>query len=141
MGAVSAQLPELFESCQTISCHLANNEATRGMLNYALFSRMLPTATFINTGRGAQVVEADLVRALTEYPDRTAVMDVTFPEPPEEGHPFYTLPNVYLTPHLAGSFGNEVARMGAYMCDECEKTLHGEQTLYRVTEKMLETMA
>ncbi len=141
LGAVRAQLPELFESCQTISCHLANNEATRGMLNYALFSRMLPTATFINTGRGAQVVEADLVRALTEYPSRTAVMDVTFPEPPEEGHPFYTLPNVYLTPHLAGSFGNEVARMGAYMCDECEKTLHGEPTLYRVTEKMLETMA
>lgn len=141
LGAVRATLNEVFENCQTVSCHLANNAQTKGMLTYEQFSRMPENATFINTGRGAQLVEADLVRALQECPSRTAILDVTFPEPPEEGHPFYTMPNVFLTPHLAGSAENEVARMGEYMRQECERTLAGEETKWRVTEKMLETMA
>ena len=67
------------------------------MLNYGLFSKMLPTATFLNTGRGAQVVEADLIRALKEQPNRAAVLDVTFPEPAEADSELYTLENVFLT--------------------------------------------
>ena len=141
IGAERASLDEIFSTCQTISCHIANNERTKGMLTYELFSKMLPNATFINTGRGAQLIEADLVRALTECPDRTAVLDVTFPEPPQEGHPFYSLPNVYLTPHLAGSSANEIARMGAYMYSECAAYLKGEPTKWGVTLKMLETLA
>ena len=134
-------LEEIFETCQTISNHLANNEQTRGMLNYALFSRMKPNATFLNTGRGAQVVEADLVRALQEEPGRTAVLDVTFPEPPEAGHPFYTLPNVFLTPHIAGSSGDETHRMAEYMLDEFRLFAAGRPTRYGVTLQMLATMA
>ena len=86
-------------------------------------------------------VEADLVRALEEVPTRTAVLDVTFPEPPEAGHPFYTLPNVILTPHLAGSHRREVARMGEYMAEEFERVMCGQAPRWQVTEKMLETMA
>jgi phosphoglycerate dehydrogenase-like enzyme len=87
------------------------------------------------------VVEDDLVRALTERPDLTALLDVTNPEPPVEGHPFYTLPNCLLTPHIAGSDGDEVARMGEYMLDECKAYLAGEPCKYEVSLKMLETMA
>lgn len=141
LGARRASLEEIFETCGVVSNHLANNERTRGMLGYALFSRMQPYATFLNTGRGAQVCEDDLVRALREVPTRTAVLDVTFPEPPEAGHPFYTLPNVVLTPHLAGSMQNEVARMGEYMADECERVLSGAPARWQVTAAMLETMA
>lgn len=134
-------LETLFSECQTISNHLANNPQTVGMLNYALFSRMKPNATFLNTGRGAQVVEEDLIRALREEPARTAVLDVTFPEPPVEGSPFYSLPNVFLTPHIAGSAGTEVARMGRYMLGELSAILEKRPTQYAVTLKMLETMA
>ena len=141
LGASRASLDEIFSECSVISNHLANNAQTRGMLTYAHFSRMLPYATFINTGRGAQLIEADLVQALQEVPTRTAVLDVTFPEPPEAGHPFYTLPNVILTPHLAGSHNHEVARMGEYMAEECERVLTGRAPKWQVTEKMLETMA
>ena len=141
LGASRASLEEIFSECGVISNHLANNDQTKGMLTYGLFSRMLPYATFLNTGRGAQLVEADLVRALEEVPTRTAVLDVTFPEPPEAGHPFYTLPNVILTPHLAGSHRREVARMGEYMAEEFERVLSGQAPKWRVTEKMLETMA
>ena len=141
LGVEKCELDELFERAFAVSNHLANNAQTQGMLNYGHFSRMRENAVFINTGRGAQVVEDDLVRVLRERPDLTALLDVTYPEPPEEDHPFYTLPNCLLTPHIAGSAGDEVARMGEYMLDECRAYLSGEPCHYEVTEKMLETMA
>lgn len=143
LGVRKAPLDEIFATCQTVSNHLANNAQTRGLLGYALFSRMLPNATFLNTGRGAQVVEADLVRALAEAPDRTAVLDVTWPEPPEEGSPLYSLPNVFLTPHLAGSSGNEVRRMGEAMLEEFRawRADPAAPSRREVKTEMLETMA
>lgn len=141
LGVEKCGLSELFERAFVVSNHLANNAQTVGMLNYELFSKMRENAVFINTGRGAQVVEGDLVRALAERPDLTALLDVTYPEPPVENHPFYTLPNCLLTPHIAGSAGDEVARMGEYMLDECKTYLAGELCKYEVSMKMLETMA
>lgn len=141
LGARRATLEEIFSTCQVVSNHVANRPETVGMLHYGLFSRLGRNATFLNTGRGAQVVEADLIRALREEPERTAVLDVTFPEPPQAGSPLLTLPNVFLTPHIAGSKGREVARMGKYMAQECARWLRGEETLYEVTLPMLETMA
>lgn len=141
LGVVKCALPELFEKSFVISNHLANNAQTKGMLDYRLFDRMRPNAVFLNTGRGAQVVEDDLVRVLTERPDITAVLDVTYPEPPVSGHPFYTLDNCVLTPHIAGSSGNEVHRMAEYMAKEFEKHENGQSSPYEVTLKMLETMS
>ena len=141
LGARRASLEEIFSTCSVITNHTANLPATVGMLRYEHFSRMKPYSVFLNTGRGAQVVEADLIRALTEDPSRAAVLDVTLPEPPEKDSPFWTLPNVFLTPHIAGSLGSEVERMGEYMADELERTLAGEKCPWSVTMKMLETMA
>lgn len=141
LGVRTVSLEELFSECQTISNHLANNPQTVGILNYPLFSRMPDNGVFINTGRGAQVVEADLIRALTEQPGRTALLDVTNPEPPEPDHPFYRLPNVCLTPHIAGSTGHEVERMSRYMLEEFRRVRQGEPALYEVTPSMLATMA
>ena len=141
LGVTLADLDYIFETCLTVSNHTPNIPSTKGMLNYTHFSRMPKNGVFINTGRGAQVVEDDLIRALREEPARTAVLDVTDPEPPVEGHPFYELDNVILTPHIAGSAGAECYRMGAYMLEEAERYLAGEPLRYAVTEKMLETMA
>ena len=141
LGVERVQLTELFSRCMAVSNHLANNAETVGMLRYEHFSVMRENGVFINTGRGAQVVEQDLVRALTERPDLTALLDVTYPEPPEEGHPFYTLPNCILSPHLAGSFGREVGRMGDYMLSELRRYLAGEACPWEVTAAMLTTMA
>ena len=141
LGVEKAELPRIFSECQTISNHLANHPQTVGMLDYALFSKMEPTAVFLNTGRGAQVVEADLIRALREEPLRCAVLDVTDPEPPEEGHPFYQMENVFLTPHIAGSTGDEVHRMGAYMLQACRDYLAQRENPCEVKAAMLETMA
>ena len=141
LGVTKTDLETLFSECDVISNHLANNPQTVGMLNKRHFSKMKPHAAFLNTGRGAQVVEGDLIEALREVPTRVAVLDVTNPEPPEPSSPLYTLPNVFLTPHIAGSIGNEVHRMAEYMFEELLAFDAGQPTRYRVTLPMLETMA
>ncbi len=142
LGVKKASLEEIFASCQVISNHLANNEQTKGILHYGLFSSMLPHAVFINTGRGAQVVEADLLRAMKEQPDRTALLDVTDPhEPLPEDHPFWDCPNILVTPHRAGSVVKETLRMGKTIYEQYCRLIAGEQPEYEVTLQMLETMA
>lgn len=141
LGVEKCSLDELFASCNVVSNHLANNEQTKGMLTYRHFASMPPYATFINTGRGAQVVEEDLVRALVERDDLVALLDVTYPEPPSPDHAFFKLKNCFLTPHIAGSIGDEVRRMSEYMADECERFIESRPTCWQVSEKMLLTMA
>lgn len=134
-------LETLFASCTVVSNHLANNAQTRGMLTHALFHRLPPYATFLNTGRGAQVNEPDLAQFLRERPDCTAVLDVTTEEPLPQNHPFYKLENCFLTTHIAGSAGQEVWRMAEYMLEEFRRIEAGEIARFAVTLKMLETMA
>ena len=141
LGVELASLERIFEECEVISNHLANNEQTKNMLDYSLFSRMHDNATFINTGRGAQVVEEDLVRALKEKRHCCAILDVTEPEPPAPDSPFYGMDNVILTPHLAGSQRDEWWRMAEYMYEEALALDEKRPTRYSVTYKMLETMA
>ncbi len=141
LGVTKHSLTEIFSSCQTISNHLANNPQTVGILNKEHFNRMPENATFINTGRGAQVVEDDLIRALIEVPTRTAVLDVTFPEPIKEDSRFLQMDNVFITTHIAGSAGREVERMAWYMVEEFIRYEKGEELKYNVTLEMLKTMA
>lgn len=141
LGVIKCSLSEIFTSCQTISNHTANLPSTLGMLKKEHFDVMLPNATFINTGRGAQVVEKDLVAALKEVPERTALLDVTEPEPVEPDSEFLKMENVFLTSHIAGSMCRELERMGLYAAEEFERYIKGESLKYSVTLKMLETMA
>lgn len=141
LGTVKATLEELFSRCDVISNHLADKDETKGILNYKLFSRMKPYAVFINTGRGAQVSENDLVKVLEERSDIYALLDVTYPEPPYPDSKLFSLENCILTPHIAGSLGNEVHRMAEYMIEEYKRFENSEQCLYEVTKNMLATMA
>jgi len=70
-----------------------------------------------------------------------ALLDVTFPEPPRPDSEFYNLPNVILTPHIAGSLHNEIHRMAEFMYEEYSAYDKGEPTRYSVSLAMLETMA
>ena len=134
-------LDVLFAQCEVVSNHLANNAQTKNMLGYDLFCRMMPYATFLNTGRGAQVVESDLARFLQERPDCTTVLDVTVDEPLPQENPLFACENCFITTHIAGSAGREVWRMAEYMLEEFQRYENGEATRYGITLKMLETMA
>jgi D-3-phosphoglycerate dehydrogenase len=94
-------LTELFRRSDFVSAHLPLNNETRGLLNYALFSSMQPTAYFINTGRGPTHVEADLIRALNEKKLAGAGLDVMELEPTVADNPLHKMENVVLTPHVA----------------------------------------
>lgn len=133
-------LEELFAACDVVSNHLANVPATVGIFKGEYFEKMKQNGTFINTGRGAQVDEEGMLKALRARPDLCAVLDVTTDEPAQNPD-FYALDNVFLTPHIAGSQGNEVARMSEMVVDQFENLLKGESTQYEITEKMLATMA
>ena len=141
LGVTKAGLADVFSRCQTISNHLANLPATKGMICKEHFDLMLHNATFINTGRGAQVVEADLIAALKAEPGRTALLDVTDPEPPAADSEWRTLDNVILTSHIAGSMNQELGRMSEYILDELKRYEQGKPLRYEVSLKMLETMA
>lgn len=141
LGVEKVSLEALFRRCQVVSNHLANNAQTKGMLTGAHFAMMPPNSVFLNTGRGAQVVEPELIEVLSSRPDLIAILDVTDPEPPVAGSPFYSLPNCILTPHIAGSQGNEMYRMADYMHEVYADFLAGRPCQYEVTLDMLQTMA
>jgi phosphoglycerate dehydrogenase-like enzyme len=141
LGAEKVSLEEAFARGYVVTNHIANLPATVGLLNKPLFTSLRPDATFINTGRGATVIESDLCEVLAARPDLTALLDVTNPEPPHPNSPFYNLPNVHLTSHIAGSIGDEVVRMADYMIEEFDNWIAGEPLQYAVTLPMLETMA
>ena len=133
-------LEELFATCDVVSNHLANVPATVGIFKGEYFEKMKENGTFINTGRGAQVDEAGMLESLKKRRDVSVILDVTIEEPPTN-EDFYKLDNVFLTPHIAGSQANEVARMSEMVVDQFENLLFGRPTQYEITEKMLATMA
>jgi phosphoglycerate dehydrogenase-like enzyme len=141
LGVQKVSLEDAFQKGDVVSNHLANNEQTRGMLHKAHFTLLQDHATFINTGRGATVVEPDLIAELKKRPTLTALLDVTMPEPPQPDSPFYTLPNVYLTSHIAGSLNDEVIRMADYMIEEFQRWEKGDPLVHEVTFDILDTMA
>ena len=141
LGVKLATVDEIFEDCDIISNHLPDNVRTKGIISARLINKMSNYSTFINTGRGAQVDEEALINKLVKDPTITALLDVTDPEPPREESLLYKLPNVFLTPHIAGSAGNEVHRLAEYMIDECERFVNERPLRFEIDEKMLRTMA
>jgi len=74
---------------------------TRGMIGSAELGVMKPSAVIMNVGRGPVIVESALIAALEQESIKGAALDVFDAEPLPEGHPFYRLPNVLLSPHSA----------------------------------------
>ena len=115
LGVKNIDLATLFETCDVISNHLPNIPATRNIINYDLLSRMKDHATFINTGRGEQVVESDLAKILKKRPTICALLDVVRHETLRPWSPLLRRKNVFVSPHIAGSTGEETLRMVGYI--------------------------
>jgi phosphoglycerate dehydrogenase-like enzyme len=107
------------------------------MINGKLIASMKEGATLINTARGAIIAEEEMIEVLSSRPDLSAILDVTHPEPPAADSPLRTLPNVILTPHIAGSTDAECARMGKWMVDELRRYLEGAPLQYLVKKETL----
>jgi phosphoglycerate dehydrogenase-like enzyme len=131
-------LPELMAQSDVISLHTPLTAETEGLVTRALLHRLKPGATFINTARGALVREPDLAAFLRERPDVQAILDVTWPMPPAPDSPLYDLPNVFLTPHIAGSLGPECRRLGWTMVEEFRRHVRGEPLRHRISRAQAE---
>jgi phosphoglycerate dehydrogenase-like enzyme len=102
-GIVRLSLDDLLARSDVVSLHLPLTETTRGMVNRDFLALMRPGAYLINTSRGGLVVEADLRGALVSGHLAGAGLDVLNHEPPEPDNPLLGLPNVVLSPHIAGT--------------------------------------
>ena len=141
LGAEMVSLDEIFTRADIVSLHTPWLPETEGMITGAHIASMKGNATFINTARGAVVREQEMIAALEKRSDLYAILDVTHPEPPEPGSPLYTLPNVILTPHIAGSMFGECRRMGQYAIDECKRYLAGEPLQWAISREQAKIMA
>jgi phosphoglycerate dehydrogenase-like enzyme len=141
IGVDLMSLEDLFESSEVVSLHSPLLPETEGMILGSHVASMKWNATLINTSRGAVVREAEMVEVLEERPDLWAVLDVTNPEPPEPGSRLYNLPNVLLTPHIAGSLGSECRRMGRLVVDELRRYVAGVPLEYEITRERAALMA
>lgn len=137
LGVKKLSIEDLFRDCDVISNHLPDIPETRGMVNFSLLSSMKQSATFINTGRGAQVDENALNRVLRKNRNMCALLDVASHEPLFPWSPLYWRKNVFLTPHIAGSLSNEVDRMVEYMVQAYHDILDGNDNSCETTLEII----
>lgn len=140
MQAELVDLDTLMAQSDVVSVHAPSLPSTRRMIGADQLGRMKDGAAFINTARGALVDEAALLAEL-QTGRIQAVIDVTDPEIPPANSPFFNLPNVFLTPHVAGAIGTERARLGMMAVEEIERFVRGEVLLYEVEPALLERLA
>lgn len=140
LGTTLVELEALIKSSDVISIHAPSIPETRHMFNSKNLPLMKDGAILINTARGSLIDEDALVAEL-----RTgrifAALDVTDPEPPALDHPFRTMPNVILLPHIAGAVNNGLLRMGAHVASELERFFAGEDLTTEINQQQLASLA
>lgn len=122
-GVRRVDFPTLLAESDIVSLHMPLIPETRRLFNREVFARMRPGSYLINTARGGVVDEVDLLAALTQGPLAGAGLDVLDPEPPDPANPLLQLPNVVVSPHLAGIDTRSMADM-AEKAAACIAELH-----------------
>ncbi|HEX3785393.1 MAG TPA: hydroxyacid dehydrogenase [Pseudonocardiaceae bacterium] len=140
LGAELVELDALFTRSDVLSIHVPALSETLGMVNSTLLALLPDGATVINTARGSVVDQEALVDELRNG-RISAVLDVTEPEVIPAAAQLWELPNVVLTPHLAGSVGTELHRLGATAIDEVRRFVQDKPLRHRVDPIALGSMA
>lgn len=141
LGVKLVSLEELLSNSDVISLHAPSIPETYHMINRDNIKLLKPGAILINTARGSLIDESALIERLA-IGDIFACLDVTDPEPPAIDSPLRRLPNVILTPHIAG--GNSVTdrwRQGRYIIEQVYKFITQGTMDYEVTKDILPRIA
>lgn len=139
LGVSLVKLDDLLRQADVVSLHAPAKEDTYHLLNAERLALMKDDALLINTARGALIDEAALIAELSRG-RFFAFLDVTDPEPPAIDSPLRQLPNVVVTPHIAGCI-EDCTRMGEMAVEELRRFFAGEPPLYQVTPDMFGRIA
>lgn len=124
LGAELLPLEELLRRSDIVTLHAPDLPDTYRMLDSRRLALMRDGAVLINTSRGA-LIDPDALTDELASGRLSAILDVTEPEPLPPDSPLFHLPNVFLTPHIAGSLGNELQRLGRTVVEELERLTTG----------------
>ncbi|WP_193107124.1 hydroxyacid dehydrogenase [Brachybacterium sp. FME24] len=138
LGATKVEPEQLYARSDVVSLHAPDVPSTRGMVSRHLLALMREGTTFVNTARPA-LVDLDALREELVSGRLTAVLDVH--DDLADDDPIWGLPNVSITPHLAGSQGNELRRMGEHALEEVRRLATGESARYPVDPARLDISA
>ncbi|PRY59965.1 hydroxyacid dehydrogenase [Glycomyces artemisiae] len=140
LGVRLVDLDSLMAWSDIVSVHAPDLPETRRLIDAKRLAAMKDGAVLVNTARGSLVDTEALVAELAAG-RVSAILDVTDPEPLPADSPLFDLPNLFLTPHVAGSQGNELARMGRFIVEEAERLAAGEPLLHAVDPGLLSIQA
>jgi len=132
----SNQRLEMLPRCDYVVVAAPLNEETHGLIGEAEFAVMKKNAVLINIGRGPVVSEGAMIKALSEKRIKGAALDVFDEEPLPNGHPFYTLENVLLSPHCADHTPDWLDNAMRFFLAQLERFRRGE-TLLNIVDKQL----
>lgn len=131
----SPSLDNVLRRADVVVCLVPLTGGTAGMIGAEQFGLLAPGAVFVNVSRGGVVDTAALVSA-ARRDEQVFCLDVLDPEPVPLDHPLRDLPNVVLTPHLAGATGQSRRRFFSLMADEIERHLCGLEPRALLTDNM-----
>nr|BFE60157.1 hydroxyacid dehydrogenase [Dactylosporangium thailandense] len=127
-------LDNVLERSDVVICLVPLTQATAGLVGPEQIARLRPGAVFVNVSRGAVVHTEALVDRLRRG-DIIACLDVVEPEPLPTDSPLRTMPNVFLSPHIAGVTDAAEPRFFEYMVDDVERVLAGVRPRYRLVPR------
>jgi phosphoglycerate dehydrogenase-like enzyme len=134
LGVRFALFPELLQTSDIVTLHVPLDASTHKLIGARELALMKPTAILINTCRGPVVDEEALYDALTSDQIRGAGLDVMVEEPPSPEHKLFTLPNIILTPHMAGPSWENWKKAFRNSFDNIERVARGEKPLWVIPE-------
>lgn len=125
-GVEAVFLPDLLTRADIVVLCAPLTDQTRGLIDAAALARMKPGAILVNVARGPLVVEEALIHALSSGHLGGAALDVFDTQPLPPDHPLMHLPNVILTPHMAGITEESMLRMGMGVVAEARRLAAGQ---------------
>ncbi|MFB9725631.1 hydroxyacid dehydrogenase [Haloechinothrix salitolerans] len=140
LGAEKVSLADLFSFSDVVSIHTPLLPETRGLVGRELIGLMRSDAVLMNTARGA-VLDQDALADATSSGRIRAILDVTDPEVLPPDHPLWDDDNVMITPHLAGSQGNEWGRLAELAVAEVARWVSGDGFAHPVHRERLDLIA
>jgi phosphoglycerate dehydrogenase-like enzyme len=129
LGVLATSLDEVMGGSDVVISLVPLSPRTRGMLGRRELDLLRPGSVFVNVSRGPVVDSGALVDRLRRG-DICAALDVFDPEPIPADHPIKQLPNVFLSPHIAGVTQASRTRFFTLMVDELDRFFHGHDTRF-----------